>query len=301
MFNTFLQEVIVDGKQVTMQIWDTGPLSHSIPSYSFSFRHYSIFIPFCLRRFLDFPAAGLERFQSLGVAFYRGADACVLVYDVTNSKTFENMEGWKDEFLFQGSPPDPDGFPFLVLGNKTDLEDQRTVCYHPRCFLIVIFSFAFRFGRFLPRRLSNGASRRATWSTSRLRRRTTPTLNRRFSPSHRRHLRAKFMKTSLFSSLFLLLYVSSLPFVKLHFSLSPSAAPATSPLVLMSLSSHRLPASRAASYCNIFMHYTERSCCSNTLILSPFLPYEAALFSTHRFVAHHFVRFSFKTDVSRTS
>jgi Ras-related protein Rab-7A len=51
----------------------------------------------------------------------------VLVYDVTNSKTFENMEGWKDEFLFQGSPPDPDGFPFLVLGNKTDLEDQRTV------------------------------------------------------------------------------------------------------------------------------------------------------------------------------
>jgi Ras-related protein Rab-7A len=74
-----------------------------------------------------FCVAGLERFQSLGVAFYRGADACVLVYDVTNSKTFENMEGWKDEFLFQGSPPDPDGFPFLVLGNKTDLEDQRTV------------------------------------------------------------------------------------------------------------------------------------------------------------------------------
>ncbi len=31
--------------------------------------------------------AGQERFQSLGVAFYRGADCCVLVYDVNNSKS----------------------------------------------------------------------------------------------------------------------------------------------------------------------------------------------------------------------
>lgn len=30
--------------------------------------------------------AGQERFQSLGVAFYRGADACVLVYDITSPK-----------------------------------------------------------------------------------------------------------------------------------------------------------------------------------------------------------------------
>lgn len=71
--------------------------------------------------------AGLERFQSLGVAFYRGADACILVYDVTNSKSFDNLEGWKDEFLFQGSPTDPEHFPFLVLGNKCDLESQRMV------------------------------------------------------------------------------------------------------------------------------------------------------------------------------
>lgn len=70
--------------------------------------------------------AGLERFQSLGVAFYRGADACVLVYDVTLAKSFDNLEGWKDEFLFQGSPSDPDHFPFLVLGNKTDI-DPRAV------------------------------------------------------------------------------------------------------------------------------------------------------------------------------
>lgn len=45
--------------------------------------------------------AGQERFQSLGVAFYRGADCCVLVYDVNSSKSFEALDGWRDEFLIQ--------------------------------------------------------------------------------------------------------------------------------------------------------------------------------------------------------
>jgi len=83
------KEVQVDDRLVTMQIWDT---------------------------------AGQERFQSLGVAFYRGADCCVLVYDVNVAKTFENLENWRDEFLIQASPSDPDNFPFVVLGNKIDVE-----------------------------------------------------------------------------------------------------------------------------------------------------------------------------------
>ena len=70
--------------------------------------------------------AGQERFQSLGVAFYRGADCCVLVFDVNNSKTFDNLENWRDEFLLQASPADPDNFPFVVLGNKTDLDAGRS-------------------------------------------------------------------------------------------------------------------------------------------------------------------------------
>jgi hypothetical protein len=45
--------------------------------------------------------AGQERFQSLGVAFYRGADCCVLVYDVNSMKTFEDLDTWRDEFLIQ--------------------------------------------------------------------------------------------------------------------------------------------------------------------------------------------------------
>lgn len=87
------KEVLVEDRLVTMQIWDT---------------------------------AGQERFQSLGVAFYRGADSCVLVFDVNVAKTFENLDSWRDEFLIQASPRDPDNFPFVVIGNKVDL-DQRVV------------------------------------------------------------------------------------------------------------------------------------------------------------------------------
>ena len=85
---------MLEDKLVTMQIWDT---------------------------------AGQERFQSLGMAFYRGADACVLVYNITNSKSFQNLRPWKDEFLLQASPRNPSQFPFMVIGNKCDLEDKRTV------------------------------------------------------------------------------------------------------------------------------------------------------------------------------
>ncbi|KJE92867.1 ras family protein, variant [Capsaspora owczarzaki ATCC 30864] len=85
------KEVMVDDKLVTMQIWDT---------------------------------AGQERFQSLGVAFYRGADCCVLCFDVTTPKTFETLDSWRDEFLIQASPRDPENFPFVVLGNKIDLENR---------------------------------------------------------------------------------------------------------------------------------------------------------------------------------
>jgi len=88
------KEVMIDDKLVTLQIWDT---------------------------------AGQERFQSLGVAFYRGADSCVLCYDMTDSKSFDNLESWMDEFLVHAAPRNADSFPFVVLGNKADLAKRRQV------------------------------------------------------------------------------------------------------------------------------------------------------------------------------
>lgn len=72
-------------------------------------------------------SAGQDRFQSMGVAYYRGADCCVLVYDVTRPKSLQHLDMWKDEFLVQASPVDPENFPFVLLANKVDLVDQRVV------------------------------------------------------------------------------------------------------------------------------------------------------------------------------
>mmetsp|Transcript_15608 Transcript_15608/g.15004 ORF Transcript_15608/g.15004 Transcript_15608/m.15004 type:complete len:261 (-) Transcript_15608:353-1135(-) len=66
--------------------------------------------------------AGQERFQSLGTSFYRGADACLLVYDVSDPKSFDNLETWQNEFLRQIGG-DVTDFPFVVLGNKIDKEE----------------------------------------------------------------------------------------------------------------------------------------------------------------------------------
>ena len=85
--------------------------------------------------------AGQERFQSLGVSFYRGADVCVLAYDVTSARSFEALEAWRDEFLIQASPPSmhsaasgaaPPSFPFVVLGNKCDGDPAARVVSEKR-------------------------------------------------------------------------------------------------------------------------------------------------------------------------
>ena len=71
--------------------------------------------------------AGQERFQSLSSAFYRGADCCCLVFDVTSQASFDHLLNWKEIFLTKAMPQNFDTFPFLVIGNKVDLEDQRRV------------------------------------------------------------------------------------------------------------------------------------------------------------------------------
>jgi len=88
------KEINVDDKLVTLQMWDT---------------------------------AGQERFASLGHAFYRGADACILVYDITNEQSFKSIEQWRSNFLDNASPEDPKSFPFLLIANKSDLSDKRQV------------------------------------------------------------------------------------------------------------------------------------------------------------------------------
>ena len=85
------KEISIEGKVVTLQIWDT---------------------------------AGQERYQSLGTAFYRGADCAFLVYDITNTWSFDNVANWKNSFLQKSMVSMPETFPFMVVGNKLDMADE---------------------------------------------------------------------------------------------------------------------------------------------------------------------------------
>ena len=71
--------------------------------------------------------AGQERFQSLSRAFYRGAEACMLVFDLTDKKSFDSIPQWKEELLNKSMPKDPESFPFFLMGNKADLVNDREV------------------------------------------------------------------------------------------------------------------------------------------------------------------------------
>ena len=65
----------------------------------------------------------------MGAAFYRNAECCALVFDITELKTFDNVDNWRTEFLTQLNPKDPENFPFVLIGNKCDKENERKVQY----------------------------------------------------------------------------------------------------------------------------------------------------------------------------
>ncbi|XP_003729379.1 ras-related protein Rab-9A-like [Strongylocentrotus purpuratus] len=89
------KDIVVEGETFTVQIWDT---------------------------------AGQERFKSLRTPFYRGSDCCMLTYGVDDRQSFHNLTMWKKEFLYYADIADGENFPFVLLGNKVDVEsDKRQV------------------------------------------------------------------------------------------------------------------------------------------------------------------------------
>lgn len=68
--------------------------------------------------------AGQEKYRSLSIAYYRGADACAFVFDLTERTSFFNLDGWVKSFLDQIEESRQKGFPIVVLGNKADMENK---------------------------------------------------------------------------------------------------------------------------------------------------------------------------------
>ncbi|CAK82791.1 unnamed protein product (macronuclear) [Paramecium tetraurelia] len=79
--------VIVNNQQVKVQLWDT---------------------------------AGQERFRSITKNYYRGCDAVVIVYDVTNMKSFDQVSSWIADFDDKCERPAIK----MLLGNKIDMQTR---------------------------------------------------------------------------------------------------------------------------------------------------------------------------------
>ena len=91
--NFFAKNLNLDGKEVQLQFWDTD---------------------------------GKEKINKFG-SFFINTDCCVLVCDLTDEKSFEECEKLRTEFLNILAPKDPDNFPFVLIGNKCDKNDERKV------------------------------------------------------------------------------------------------------------------------------------------------------------------------------
>lgn len=67
--------------------------------------------------------AGQEKFRSLTPMYYRSAAVAVLVYDVTSKDSLEGLEAWSAEIADKA----PHNIKIVVIGNKTDLTEERQV------------------------------------------------------------------------------------------------------------------------------------------------------------------------------
>ncbi|KAJ3599124.1 hypothetical protein NHX12_033087 [Muraenolepis orangiensis] len=85
-----IRTIELDGKKIKLQIWDT---------------------------------AGQERFRTITTAYYRGAMGIMLVFDITNEKSFDNIKNWIRNIEEHASAD----VEKMVLGNKCDVNDKRQV------------------------------------------------------------------------------------------------------------------------------------------------------------------------------
>ena len=73
--------------------------------------------------------SGQEQFSRIINAYYRNITAAIFVFDLTNYKSFKSIESWHRD-LFTNLDKEAHGyFPFVVVGNKSDLKSLRAISF----------------------------------------------------------------------------------------------------------------------------------------------------------------------------
>lgn len=83
--------------------------------------------------------AGQERFRTITPAYYRSAMGVVIVYDICDEHTFENVEYWVTQLSQHGN----EDVQRILVGNKSDLEANRKVSKEDGKALATKFNMAF--------------------------------------------------------------------------------------------------------------------------------------------------------------
>lgn len=83
--------------------------------------------------------AGQERYRSITNAYYKGAKGSLLVYDITNPKTFENVDKWLSDLKTNAE----EKISVVLVGNKTDLEGDRKISIEQGKEKAELFKLAF--------------------------------------------------------------------------------------------------------------------------------------------------------------
>ena len=68
--------------------------------------------------------AGQERFKSLAANYIKKAKGILLVYDITDKRSFESLGNWMNDIEEEEVA---DKVPIFLVGNKTDLEEERVI------------------------------------------------------------------------------------------------------------------------------------------------------------------------------
>ena len=70
-----------------------------------------------------YDTAGQERFRSVSVNSIRMSDGVILIYDITNEFSYDNISTWMEN-IYQVKGKD---FPVILIGNKCDAEGERVI------------------------------------------------------------------------------------------------------------------------------------------------------------------------------
>ena len=70
--------------------------------------------------------AGQEKFFSVSGVYFKGAHGALVVYDISNKESFENLKKWINNLKQHVSEVETE---ILIVGNKVDLEHKREISY----------------------------------------------------------------------------------------------------------------------------------------------------------------------------